>query len=1583
MHKPKVTLLLVLSFLLVLGTFLTVSGQEKPFVERGKLEISPNVINPDPRPTDEEMHVDSYVPLVGDEEQQPTNEEMEVDRLTSKFSRMAGGAKALREAKATILSEDFETSVPPAGWDFIATHGDTTTWYQDDGDPYSGIYHADCKYDEALVPQDEWLITPSMDFTAVTSDAKVTFHWFMSYYWGVDPYDNYDLEVHAIVGNDTTLLWEEADFGTFTNWTYYEITLSLAAYVGQSDFKLGFRYVGVDGAEGSFDLITVDDNPPPTGRCCYGDPLAPSCDDVTEAECATLGGIWDGTTDCTDACPVAGPGDNCYNPFVVTLPADMPFTDAGQYTCGRGNDYAAADMCYTYGYGGGEDIVYQLDVTETVNIRVTMNPNGTTWTYWEIRTECVPPNGTCLTYYRNTGSSQYSSDTVITLDAGTYYMIVDTWPSPDCIPDFDLTIETWADPVGRCCYGDPGAPSCDDVTEAECITLGGSWDDALNCTDNPCPVAGPGDNCESPVEVKIPGDLPYQNLNQYTCGRGNDYSATCLGSYDGGEDIIYWLDVESAVDLDFTLDPKGTNYVGMAVGAECPPAATCIAYTTVGYTSATLKLLAIHLEPGSYWVMIDTWPSPDCIPDFDLTIATAAVGNPGDNCGNPLLLKIPDDIGVDGLVSSDYTCGRNNNYSNTCLGSYDGGEDIIYEIDVDASGTYTFTLDPLGTTYTGMAISDVCPLPSGTSDCIAKVTGSGSSPRSFEAALDAGIYYLMIDTWPSPNCIPAFDLYIVPDTGTPPANDLCDDVTPTTLTMGVTTTFTGDNTNATNECPEMFDDNGHAWEAFTTTGMSNVVIDYCGTSPSFDLVYVILMQGCPCGGASTFTYASSTNWDLCGGDGNVTMYFNCLPAGTYYIPVLSSHPSYPTSYSEGPYTINVIATEVNSYCAASGGCDEYIENVTVANINNTSACEGYGDFTDNIAYMAPGMSYPITITIGNSYSSDYGGVWIDWNQDFCFDLATETVTLDVSSGYGPYTGTVVVPMDAVVGSTLMRVRLTYNGTPTPCGTTSYGEAEDYTIMIGGEAPEFSTDPTEIDFGIVPEGAEGSLPLTFAVDGSMSVDFSIDIEYTGKLISTNQGNTRLSTMAPEKPPYSGPQAPPASENVTKQGGDNVGSAVPITAMPFNSTGTTAGYTNDYDAVCPYTGSTAPDVVYSYAPTEDIQLDVDMQGSGYDTKIYIYEDAVGTLVACNDDYWSDYTSALFNVDISAGHTYYIVVDGYGSGSGGYVINAVTHAPPAPFECPPSGIAESEACGDDTNGGCNMAVPAYEPINCGDTICGTVWADGGTRDTDWFLLVMNQAGPVTISAKAEFLGVIGFVDTADCALATALDPYATGGVNEIMTVTKTCGPGVYWLFISHQQYEGSPCGSGNGYWFTATCDAGEPPIYWLSVDPETGSVPGNGTLPVTVSYNTTGMDFGIYTADLIITHTGLKGTDIVPVTIEVGESGNNTITIEPAPIFALMKYTYGEDMKANIFLGGDFAGGGHVVSEINTSTVEVSGSIATMAPTSVEVLSGYEGFTGEVLKIVCGMPQFIDCYPLLWDVDNYTFTVTGEFTGGDPWT
>ncbi|UCC78663.1 MAG: T9SS type A sorting domain-containing protein [Candidatus Zixiibacteriota bacterium] len=136
------------------------------------------------------------------------------------------------------------------------------------------------------------------------------------------------------------------------------------------------------------------------------------------------------------------------------------------------------------------------------------------------------------------------------------------------------------------------------------------------------------------------------------------------------------------------------------------------------------------------------------------------------------------------------------------------------------------------------------------------------------------------------------------------------------------------------------------------------------------------------------------------------------------------------------------------------------------------------------------------------------------------------------------------------------------------------------------------------------------------------------------------------------------------NVILQGGDNINDATVISALPYNTTGTTAGYINDYDEACPYQGSTAPDVVYSYAPVDDITVDISLCGnSQYDTKIYVYENTVGNLVECIDDNCPGYKSEILGLELTSGNTYYIVVDGYGTEFGDYTFDMIEVQPPPP--------------------------------------------------------------------------------------------------------------------------------------------------------------------------------------------------------------------------------------------------------------------------------------------------------------------------------
>ncbi|MBN2227149.1 MAG: VCBS repeat-containing protein [candidate division Zixibacteria bacterium] len=127
----------------------------------------------------------------------------------------------------------------------------------------------------------------------------------------------------------------------------------------------------------------------------------------------------------------------------------------------------------------------------------------------------------------------------------------------------------------------------------------------------------------------------------------------------------------------------------------------------------------------------------------------------------------------------------------------------------------------------------------------------------------------------------------------------------------------------------------------------------------------------------------------------------------------------------------------------------------------------------------------------------------------------------------------------------------------------------------------------------------------------------------------------------------------------QGGDDLANATVITTLPATLSGSTVGYTNDYEAFGGDCSRTyAPDVVYAYTPPQDYTMSLRSCDSDYWVKLFIFEEYEDNLIACNqysDSCLPEYRGEIYNLEIDSGKTYYIIVDGgIGGLSGDYEIN-----------------------------------------------------------------------------------------------------------------------------------------------------------------------------------------------------------------------------------------------------------------------------------------------------------------------------------------
>lgn len=341
---------------------------------------------------------------------------------------------------------------------------------------------------------------------------------------------------------------------------------------------------------------------------------------------------------------------------------------------------------------------------------------------------------------------------------------------------------------------------------------------------------------------------------------------------------------------------------------------------------------------------------------------------------------------------------------------------------------------------------------------------------------------------------------------------------------------------------------------------------------------------------------------------NPTVQFNTV--GLYTIALTASNSLGSDTETKIDY-INVIQPSAPCDAMSSTGCatgdaNEYIAEVTLNTISNATSCSTYSDFTAQSTDLTKGVSYNVTVNpgvagsgAGSAYTDDEIAVWIDWNNDLDFDDPGENVGYVIVATGWSNVFNFTVPLTAVTGTVHMRVRISYqpdDGAIQPCGTSSWGEVEDYSINI--LAPFSST-------------------LTLSCGSDMTVVASTD----GSTMPDVTGSASASTDCPggvvtlTQSPLAGSTLTPGANVVTVTAVDNCGSSetCQMTVNYIDDLGL-----NDLNAL-------ESIVIYPNPVSEELTIDLN---SLTDISVTVY-DATGKLIFEN----KNVSDSVLKLDMAA--------------------------------------------------------------------------------------------------------------------------------------------------------------------------------------------------------------------------------------------------------------------------------------------------------------------------------------------------------------
>ena len=171
----------------------------------------------------------------------------------------------------------------------------------------------------------------------------------------------------------------------------------------------------------------------------------------------------------------------------------------------------------------------------------------------------------------------------------------------------------------------------------------------------------------------------------------------------------------------------------------------------------------------------------------------------------------------------------------------------------------------------------------------------------------------------------------------------------------------------------------------------------------------------------------------------------------------------------------------------------------------------YLDYTFSRTDVAPGSTYPLSVTLTTLSGLVYSKAWIDWNRNGSFDDAGES--FDLGSVYSPdyytppLTVNVAVPSNAALGIVTMRVSCKKTSNFGSCdggAITGEMQVQDYMLNVVSDTPTTISEGDKSILKVYPNPVSEVLRIE-GISSFSNINFQI-FDTHGQLVKTGSINT---------------------------------------------------------------------------------------------------------------------------------------------------------------------------------------------------------------------------------------------------------------------------------------------------------------------------------------------------------------------------------------------------------------------------------------------------------------------------------------------